>query len=157
MRALGRCEAQVAAVTYDDLETAFAFVSSAPPMENSAYLCLDTGVIYFTSAFNPIDEDLPDDLETSDRYIAIPHKNDHDLGRPLALRFVARELPEQAGRVTGFFRHKGAYARFKDLLESEGLLETWYKFEAEASETALREWCAENGIEIVQQNDGASA
>ena len=84
-------------------------------------------------------------------------KNDLDLGRPLALRFVARELPEQAERVGEFFRHKGAYARFKDLLESEGLLEKWYNFEAESTEKALRDWCAENDIRIVENNDGASA
>jgi hypothetical protein len=147
----------VVAVKYDDLEMAFAFVSSASPMENAAYISLDTGAIYWTSEFNPLDEEVPDDLETSDRYIAIPHKNDLDLGRPLALRFTAQELPAQADRVGGFFRHKGAYARFKDLVESEGMLEQWYKFEADATERALREWCAENDIQIVEQNDGPSA
>lgn len=147
----------MAAVSYDELEMAFAFVSSAPPMENAAYICLNTGAIYCTSEFNSTDEEVPDDLETSDRYIALPHKNDLDLGRPLALRFVAREIPEQAERVDGFFRHKGAYARFKDLLESEGLLEKWYNFEAESTDQALRDWCADNDVQIVEKNDGASA
>jgi hypothetical protein len=147
----------VAAVSYDELEMAFAFVSSAPALENAAYICLDTGAIHCTSEFNPIGEEVPDDLETSDRYVPLPHKNDLDLGRPLALRFVVRELPEQAERVVGFFRHKGAYARFKDLLESERLLEKWYNFETESTEKALRDWCAEYNIRIVENNDGASA
>ena len=67
------------------------------------------------------------------------------------MRFVTQELPDQADRVGGFFRHKGAYARFKDLLESEGLLEKWYNFEAAASDRALRDWCAENDIQIIEQ------
>jgi len=81
------------AVEYEDLLLAFEFVSSSPPMENSAYVSLDTGQIYWVSSLNPIEDDAPDDLEESDRYIAIPHKNDLDLGQDLVFRFVAQELP----------------------------------------------------------------
>lgn len=144
-------------VRYNDLEEAFGFVSFGPPMDNAAYISLDTGTIYWTSESTPLDEEVPDDLETSDRYIAIPHKNDLDLGTDLVLRFVVQELPDQADRVGGFFRRAGAYARFKDLLESEGLLERWYTFEAEASERALRDWCVENDIQIAEQSDVPSA
>lgn len=80
-------------VTSDDLLAAFEFVGSAQPMENNAYICLDTGKIYWTSELQAVDEDVPDDLEASDRYIAIPHKKDLDLGQNVALRFVAQELP----------------------------------------------------------------
>jgi hypothetical protein len=41
---------------------------------------MDTGAIYWISEPNPLEEEVPDDLETSDRHIAIPHKNDLDLG-----------------------------------------------------------------------------
>lgn len=145
------------AVKYDDLSAAFDFVSFAPPMEHNAYISLDTGEIYWTSELNPVEGDVPEDLETSDRYIAIPHKNDLDLGRHLVLRFVAQALPHLYERVEGFFRRKGAYARFKQLLESERALEKWYKFEAESVEKALREWCAENDIQIRQGDDESSA
>jgi hypothetical protein len=143
----------VVSVRYDDVLLAFEFVSSAPSMENNAYISRDTGEIHWTSELNPIDEDVPDDLETSDRYIAVPHKNDLDLGRDLALRFAAQELPEYYERVQDFFRRKGAYARFKQLLELDGLLEQWYKFEARSVETALREWCAENNIDLHDSSD----
>jgi hypothetical protein len=36
----------------------------------------------------------------------------------------------------------------KDLLARTGALEQWYEFEARAREKALREWCAENSIEV---------
>ncbi|HEX7911699.1 MAG TPA: hypothetical protein VF534_26900 [Paraburkholderia sp.] len=139
------------AVRYDDLSLAFDFVSYAAPMEHSAYVSLDTGKVYWTSdSSDAFDEEIPDDLDTSDRYVAIPHKNELDLGRGLALCFVAQELPACYDRVEGFFWRQGAYARFKDLLEREGVLERWYSFEADAVESALRQWCAENGLELVQ-------
>lgn len=145
------------AVKYDALSFAFEFVSSGSPMEHNAYVSLDTGEVYWTSDLDPIEEEVPADLETSDRYLAIPHKNDLDLGRNLALRFVARELPECYEQAADFFRRKGAYARFKQLLESEGMLEKWYKFEEESVERALRDWCAENDIQVVEEDDESSA
>ena len=134
---------------YEDLSAAFDFVSFAAPMEHQAYVSSDTGTIHWISEVNPLEEELPEDLETSDRYIAIPHKNDLDLGSVLALRFAAEELPGLCNRVEQFFRHRGAYARFKELLASEGCLDKWYAFEAESTERALRNWCTENDINVV--------
>jgi hypothetical protein len=92
-------------VRYDDLSLTFDFISSAPPVEHEAYVSLDTGEVYWRSEFSDaFDEDVPDDLETSNRYLAVPHKNERDLGRNLALRFVAEELPESHDQVEGFFR-----------------------------------------------------
>jgi hypothetical protein len=139
----------MAAVRYADLSMAFDFVSDASPMEHDAYVSLDTGNVYWTSDFDDaFDEDRPDDLETSDSYLAIPHKNELDLGRNLALRFVVHELPMCYEQVEGFFRRQGAYGRFKDLLAHEGALERWYSFETDSVERALRQWCADNGLEI---------
>ena len=90
-------------VKYDDLSMAFDFVSFAGPMEHRAYVSLDTGTIYWISEGNPIEEDeLPDDLETSDRYIAIPDKNELDLGNSLALRFVEERLADRVLGRPGF-------------------------------------------------------
>ncbi|QBQ99338.1 hypothetical protein [Paraburkholderia pallida] len=139
------------AVRYDELSLAFDFVSYAATTEHNAYVSLDTGKIYWTSdSSDGFEEELPDDLASSDRYLAIPHKNEFNLGRRLALRLVAQELPACYEQVEGFFRRQGAYARFKDLLEREGVLERWYSFEADAVESALRQWCAENGLELVR-------
>jgi len=139
-------------VKYEDIALAFDFVSYAAPTEHNAYVSLDTGMVWWTSdSSDAFDEEIPDDLETSDRYLAIPHKNELDLGRRLALRFIAQALPACYDRVERFFRQQGAYARLKDLLEREGVLEHWYSFEADAVESALRQWCAENGLELVEK------
>ena len=123
---VGRMESEMVKVKYDDLSAAFDFVSFAAPSEHRAFLALDTGAIHWMSETNPLDEDdLPDDLETSDRYLAIPHKNDLDLGNALALRFVEERLPNRHADVEAFFRRRGAYARFKELLAAEGCLEKW--------------------------------
>jgi hypothetical protein len=143
----------VVTVKYEDLSAAFDFVSFAAPMEHHAYVSIDTGTIYWISDANPLEEETPDDLETSDRYIAIPHKNDLDLGRDLVFRFVAEQLPGLYNRADQFFRHRGAYARFKELLSSEGCLDQWYAFEAESRERALKNWCRENDINVVDNEE----
>src|SRR6266850_1610732 len=95
-------------VKYEDLSAAFDFVSFGAPFEHRAFVSLDSGAIYWISEMSSIDEeDLPDDLETSDRYIAIPHKNELDLGNNLALRFVEEQMPDRYTDVDGFFRRRG--------------------------------------------------
>jgi len=132
---------------YSDIEDAFLFVSAAPLFEHEAYLNKETGKAYYVSALGDSDE-LPDDLEDKDKYVSVPHKNDLNLGRDLVFDFVSADLPSELGQVRGFFNRAGAYARFKDLLESKDLLEAWYQFEQKATETALREWCKENNIRL---------
>ena len=141
---------KIVSVDAEDLRTSFEFVSAGAPFEHSAYICLDTGKLYWKSADLTEEEaDLPEDLETSDRYVAVPHKNDLDLGRRLALAFVDQELPDDSDTVEGFFRRRGAYGRFKDLLDTRGMLQRWYEFEERATEAALLAWCEENGIQPV--------
>ena len=136
------------AIKYSDLLDAFELVSASAAFESRAFICTDTGVIYCTSDTLELDEEVPEDLDTSDRYIAIPHKNALNLGRDMVLSFVDQTLPDDYGAVAGFFRSKGAYSRFKRLLESRGVLEAWYLFEANAVEAALRQWCEENSIQL---------
>lgn len=134
-------------VKLGDLEDAMDYVSSGELLDCEAYLCLATGEILYSD-----DEDadwaepLPEDIDDLKKYIPIPRKNDLDLGRTLVMRFVTQVLPEDQGGVEVFFGRKGAYGRFKGLLEDRGVLDRWYEFEANSRKEALREWCAENGI-----------
>jgi hypothetical protein len=52
------------------------------------------------------------------------------------------------GQVNGIFRRKGAYSRYKELLNAKGLLDKWYKYEDQRTKEELRAWCAENDIEL---------
>jgi Uncharacterised protein family (UPF0158) len=147
----------VIAIPYDQIFSAFEFVSAAAPAEHNAYISLDTGQIHWVSELASMDEEVPEDLDTSDRYVSVPHKNDLDLGRSLVLRFAEQEMPEAYNQVRAIFQRKGAYSRFKDLLEYKGQLEKWYGFEAGAHDKALRAWCADNGIQIIEKNGPPAA
>ena len=62
-------------VNAEELRTTFEFVSFGAPLEHSAYICVDTGKIYCHSVSAGLEEeDLPEDLETSDHYIAVPQE-----------------------------------------------------------------------------------
>jgi hypothetical protein len=143
-------ETKTVLVDAEELHLAFDFVSSGQPFEHSAYICLDTGRIYWHSDALDVDEDLPEALEESDRYIAVPDKNDLELGRRLVLAFVRQELPHDYRTVDAIFQRRGAYRRFKDFLQERGALERWYEFENEATERALHAWCEANGIHLVK-------
>ncbi|MEZ5615902.1 MAG: UPF0158 family protein [Rhodocyclaceae bacterium] len=141
----------IARIGYSELLDAFEFVSFGPPLEHCAFIDPDTGAIYCLSSEMQTEEERPDDLETSDRYIQVPHKNDLTLGRDLALSFAAEEIPGEHETIAALFRKKGAYARFKGLLDARNLLERWYAFESRETEKALRLWCLENGIELIDE------
>ena len=134
-------------VAWDDILMAFEFVSMAEA-DASAYLCLETGAVIWHSEFGDNFEELPDDIDDGEKYLALPNPRDLDLGKPLVMRFADEELPDRAGEVGEFFSRRGAYRRFKDLLTREGALDKWHAFEAAATEKALREWCAENGVVV---------
>ena len=95
-----------------------------------------------------LEDELPEDIEDGSIYIAVPHKNDLNLGKNLVLNFTDERLPDSYATVDTFFRKRGAYGRFKDLLERKGLLEAWYEYEAQTVEQALRAWSAENGLQL---------
>ena len=142
--------AQSAPVPFNELLDAFEFADVSTG-EHRAYLDPRTGRLYLVSDLDdpedPIDE-VPEDLETSEVYVALPDRRDLDLGRPLALSFVEDALPDHWETAVEIFRRKGAYGRFKALLARHGLLEGWYAYEASATERALREWCGDHGIAL---------
>lgn len=132
---------------FDELLDAFEFVSAGQPMEQEAYLCVETGVIYYHSDFTD-DEPLPEDIDDAQKYIAIPHQNELGLGSRLVMRFAAEVLPDDLGEIKQIFGRRGAYSRAKDFFHRRGVLQQWYDYEAKGLAEALRQWCEAVGIEI---------
>jgi hypothetical protein len=132
-------------MTYDDLENAFLFVSSGAPFEHHAVIHRITGESFFNSEITGENE-IPEEVDECDDYLAVPHKNELDLGRPLVMEFVRTCCPEHGARVQGIFSRQGAYRRYKDFLADKGLLESWYDFENQRTREALLQWCEEKGI-----------
>ena len=139
-----------APVKFDDVLAAYEWVSSSSPTENEAFVSRITGNVHWSSSIIDLDEELPEDIEDGSIYVSVPHKYDLNLGKDLALTFAAERIADSYETVSNIFRQRGAYGKFKDLLEREGHLEAWYEYEANAIELALCEWAAEQGLLIAE-------
>ena|SRR5688572_8824678 len=134
-------------IKLSDLLDEFEFGSVG--YDTCVYLSLERGTFHPTSGELELEEEPPQDLDDATKYIAIPHKNDLDLGRSLALSFVEEVLPDDYDTAVAYFRKRGAYARFKGLLEARGMLNRWYEYESTATKAALCQWCKDNDIDLV--------
>lgn len=132
---------------WDDILMAFEFVSHGD-FGNQAFVCHETGAVYWRSANGDETEELPDDIENGAKYLAIPSARDLDLGTRLVMRFADEVLSDHADKIAEIFSRKGAYARFKDYLARIGALDQWYEFENAAREKALRAWRREHGLVV---------
>jgi len=135
-------------VSFRELYNAFELL---PLGQYQAFLCRQTGKIYRhsdDSDFAKLEEELPDDIEDSEKYIAIPDKRDLDLGKVLVLDFAREYLSDDYEEVERIFRKRGAYQKFKALLVHKHALDAWYEFEAKATERALRDWCELHSVDV---------
>jgi hypothetical protein len=133
-------------IDYNELELALEFVSGGVIASANAYISRDTGKIYWE--LSELDEELPQDINDSELYVQIPSKNELYLGKPLALKFAAKHLTDSYNTVEEIFRSRGAYGRFKSLLETKDSLEEWYEFEQAEVKAALNEWAESEGFSI---------
>jgi len=135
---------------FQELILSFEFVASGSGL-HQAFLCRQTGKIHWrseTSDLDGLEDELPDDVEDDEKYVAIPDKRELDLGKPMVLDFARKFLTDDFDDVRCMFGRRGAYKKFRALLIRKNALERWYDFESKATERALREWCELNSIEI---------
>jgi hypothetical protein len=142
-------------ITLETLESALEWSSSGAPFENQALLSRVTGELFLKSMQGEFGEELPNDIEDGTAYVAVPHKNDLDLGRRLVSGFVEENAPTHLRTIESFFRQRGAYAKFKALLERANLLDRWFEYEAAATKRALAVWAGENGFTVVEERGDA--
>jgi hypothetical protein len=135
-------------LSYRDLFVAFECVSACTAGESEAYICRKTGRIYLVSTLVDSDEDLPDDIETSEQYLRLPRRWEFGLGRELVFGFVRSEIPDEWERLVELFRRRGAYAEFRQILRAHSKLDHWYAFETGAVEKALRDWSREHDLQF---------
>ena len=116
--------------------------------ESQSFLNKETGEVFYYSEYSDNEEELPEDFD-NDKYIELPHKNELDLGKSLVLNFASSHIPDDYEKIEEIFSKKGAYSRYKDFLESKGILEKWYEYEQKAFKEAVRDWCQYEEIEII--------
>ena len=135
-------------VSLSELGDALQWTSSGMGEDAAAYISKTTGGIVLIP-FDDLSDDLPPaDLDDPDQYWVVPAKQDLDLGTDLVRRYTRERLPEDLPAVHEYFRHRGAYAKFKHLLQQRDLLDDWYTFEQERTNGALLRWAEDNGISI---------
>jgi hypothetical protein len=132
-------------VRYSELETALE-VADSVDMGWSAFVCSKTGNFFYEG--DGIEVPVPDDLHDNEQYIQIPDRYALDLGTRLVFEFVRRYYNEDFEEVMRIFHKKGAYSRYKLLLDRRDGLDHWNEFVCESTKKALLEWCARNDIEV---------
>jgi hypothetical protein len=133
-------------VKFAEVMEAFDFVSASELDEHQAWLNRRTGEIIMHSDLLVAEDPLPSDVADDGLYLEIPHRRELALGRRVAIDFAAELMPKDVDEVRRIFSKRGAYGRFKALLERRRLLERWYDFSNQAEEAALRAWCEEEGV-----------
>ena len=137
-------------VDLNELQVVVEWVSGSV-VDNEAFVCRQTGKIYWISGDGDMDTDeRPEDVDDPDKYAAVPNKYELDVGVRLVFDFTKIHLPDEYNEVRSIFRRKGAYGRFKALLAQKSLLETWYAYSEERTLEALRDWCESEGITTEQ-------
>jgi hypothetical protein len=145
-----RVSGEPATVSLNDLVEAVEVVSAG--RDNQAYVGIKTGRTQVIFGDNDMKDERPDDLETSDEYLRVANKRELGLGRAMVFAFVDETLRDDWDKVRDYFRKRGAYARFTDLLDRRDKREAWYAFDAKTTEDAWRRWCEAHGLLLVKDS-----
>ena len=135
-------------VAFSELLYAFEFISSDPVFGNSARVNRETGAVHWHSDWDLELYGLPKDIEDDQKYLELPDPRDLDLGKPLVMRFAADGWTITTTRSPTSFPARAPIAASRISLSGSAPSISWYAYESEAREKALREWCEDNGIEV---------
>jgi hypothetical protein len=88
--------------------------------------------------------------ENFDEYIAFPGQ--YEIDEYSMMEEFVENLPGCIKKIelSDSLQGRGAFRRFKDTIYDLGLEQKWYKFRKLAYEQVARNWCEENGIEIIK-------
>ena len=87
-------------------------------------------------------------LENQDDYLSLPEKYDFNEYRIIE-KFIARvDIPKQSDMLYQSIQGKGAFKRFKIMLERLGVVGEWYKYRDEKLREFVEFWCQENNIDF---------
>ncbi|MFN7573184.1 MAG: hypothetical protein ACK5TK_17380 [Betaproteobacteria bacterium] len=134
-------------VAYSDPWGAFEWVAAGQSLDAAAYIDRRDERIHNTSSDTPADEALPTDLD-SDNYLRMPDKRLFDLGQSLVFDFTRDVLPDDYAEVRAMFHRRGAYGRFRALVERRGRTQAWYDYRDAAERRAMTEWVESNGLRV---------
>jgi hypothetical protein len=125
-------------------------------------------VLYLPDEFARLDDDLDEEVpewrqgfqedarlvrDQPDRFLELPDQA--GLDEPRIIRAFCASLPDgpARARLEEAFRGRGAFRRFKDALFDLDLEQSWYAFRHEALVELAIEWCEENDVRWVADED----
>lgn len=116
----------------------------------TAMVSRETGMIHLLND-EYMDEEAPMPSSSGDdaRYVPVPPAGTLGIGDGLVLRFAATHLADDQETVRDMFRDRNTEG-FARLLEERGAAEAWERFHEEATRTALKRWCEENGLQLAE-------
>ncbi|THC44515.1 hypothetical protein [Massilia sp. Mn16-1_5] len=134
-------------INLDELESAAMAVEDGGGTV-TALVSRETGMIHVLND-EYVDEEAPAPSASggNEDYARVPPAGTLGIGDGLVLRFAATHLAGEQDTVRDLFRDRNTDG-FARLLEEHGAGEAWERFHEEATRTALRHWCEENGLQL---------
>ena len=117
------------------------------------FLDLETGESVFLAdeLITGLDnEGLEDEIEENpERYLRLPTKFEiHEYH--IMEEFIWTLKGERADKLGCAIQGRGAFRRFKDMVDRMGILQQWYDFQAEYYRKLATQWCQEQGLEYAE-------
>lgn len=118
------------------------------------FLDLETGesVFLVDELITGLDnEGLEDEIEENfERYLRLPTK--FEINEYHIMEEFIWSLPEgrQQDRLEQAIQGRGAFRRFKDMVDDLGIEKRWYQYEADAYKKMAIEWCRDHEIEYYE-------
>ena len=134
-----------------DLDMLSTVLEGDPELSTGGYLDLRTGQVYDDSATDPmmVGEDAAIDVkEEPERWLRVDRTGSRNGWRDMAA-FAERQREEALReRLERAIEGKGAFFRFRDVLDGENLSEQCYAFSADRQIGRAREYLADHGIRV---------
>ena len=95
-------------------------------------------------------EGLENEIEDNpERFLRLPTKFEiHEYN--IMEEFIQTLKGEDADKLEQVIQGRGAFRRFKDMVNRRGITKQWYDFQADYYRNLAIAWCQEHGIEYVE-------
>lgn len=98
-------------------------------------------------------EGLEDEIDDNpERYLRLPTKYEiHEYH--IMEEFIWSLEGEKAAKLEYTIQGRGAFRRFKDMVNRMGIAQQWYDFQTDYYKRLAKEWCRNHELEYIEQSD----
>lgn len=130
-----------------DLEMLAGVLHGDPALSEGGYLDLQTGETYPAEVLDPAMSGIELDIdEEPDRWLEAPPLGSREGWKDMALFTERQRVSGVRERLERAIEGKGAFRRFRDQVDRDGLMSAWHLFSTEREIGRAREFLAESGI-----------